>query len=935
MEGFLERLKHTHTTEKKITSPEIPESDVFFQITFNSEKSAILSTVDRSGRVIQPDYRMYDGTLFNILKCMEQSRQENAFHISWAEGDCGVSLSRNPQMLYLLMESDQLLDGKLRRLQPDRLRLWDIVFNVDTSSDTCHPSVALCSEGERLSDPVLVNESFAICEHRLVRLKSMVSNFQSVPLFKDNFPQPLLEKYLSVLYSNLDNVRVQVDGVPVELSNDIVNARPTIIIEKVDEDKALCLRLAQDLPGIEYDFFEDFRLTRYASRSADGHISVRPVAQENLPALQQGLHKTIMKYCESKAAAKDVYREGGNFIIPEATASAFLFGGLASLVKDFRIVGADKLKGYKVRPVQPKLNVKLGSGIDFLEADAALTIGEEHFTLASFLQQYRRQNYILLADGDKAVIDDAWVRKLERLFSKGKDKKTVISYFDLPEIAQMIEDGALADNGAIRRCREFYDGFNALPQAEVDTGGIKATLRPYQESGIKWLDYLYDSGFGACLADDMGLGKTVQAIALLCRIYGTGKKPKTKEPSLVVMPKSLLFNWASELSRFAPSLKQFTYYGTSRNLDEALKSSVILTTYGMVRSDIEQLREHRFNTVILDESQNIKNIGAQMTHAVLLLDASHRFALSGTPVENNLVELYSLFRFLNPSMFGSLNDFNEKFVNPISGSGDKDALTELRRKIYPYILRRTKSEVLEDLPDRTDQKIFVTLDEAHATFYEQRRKSFSESVRSGISKDGLGKSKLLILQALSELRRIASIPECLSDGMIKSSKIPVLMESLEEAVANGHKIVVFFNFIAGIELVAEKLDEEGIGYVTMSGSTQDRGTVVSTFQENASCKVLLMTLKTGGVGLNLTAADMVYIFEPWWNRAEEEQAIGRLHRIGQKAKVMTFSIIASGTIEDKICQLQEQKKVMVDALISSDSGMDKQLSEEDIDFLLN
>jgi len=935
MEGFLDKLKHRQTAEKSISLSDIPESDVYFQISFDSEGCARLRTVNRKGNVILPDYRMYDGNLFNILKCIEQSREENTFNISWAEKDDGICLSRNPQILYLLMESGHLLDDKLSGIIPDRLQQWEIVFDINADGDCYFPSIGLYSEDDRLADPVLVSESFAVCEGKLARLKSMVGNFQNLPLFKDKFSKPLLEKYLSVLFSNIDNVRVKVDGIPVEISKEVINARPTVIIEKVDEDKALCLRIAQDLPGIDYDFFEDFRLVRYACMASDGHIVVRPVAQNNISALQQSLHKTIMKYSPSKSEAKEVYREGGNFIIPEHTASAFLFGGLASLVKDFRIVGTDKLKGYKVRPVQPKLSLELGSGIDFLEADAALTIGEEHFTLASFLQQYHKQNYILLADGDKAVIDDAWVRKLERLFSKGKKNKTVISYFDLPEISQMLEEGALADNGALKRSREFYNGFNTLSQANVDKAGIKATLRPYQESGIKWLNYLYDSGFGACLADDMGLGKTVQAISLLCHIYGTGKRKKNKEPSLIVMPKSLLFNWSSELSRFAPSLKQSTYYGTARNLEEALESSVILTTYGMVRSDIEELRKHKFDTVILDESQNIKNIGAQMTQAVLLLDTGHRIALSGTPVENNLTELYSLFRFLNPAMFGSLNDFNEKFGIPINSAGDKDALDELRRKIHPYILRRTKSEVLKDLPDRTDQKIFVTLDEAHATFYEQRRKSFSESVHMGISKDGLGKSKLLILQALSELRRIASIPECLSDGMIQSSKIPVLMESVEEAVANGHKVVIFFNFIAGIELVAEKLDTEGIGYVTMTGSTRDRGAVVSRFQEDSSCKILLMTLKTGGVGLNLTAADMVYIFEPWWNRAEEEQAIGRLHRIGQKAKVMTFSIIASGTIEDKICQLQDKKKVMVDALISSDAGIDKQLSEEDIDFLLN
>jgi len=931
MDGFLERLRHKQIVLSNSIFSNIPETDIFFQIGFKTDGESILKVTDRNGQIIHPDYRMYDGPLFNILKCIEQSRQENAFSINWGASEEGLSLSHNRHLLYQLMDCKQILDEKLSPVTTDKQQLWDVNIAIVTKSGICRPSVNLVFEGETLASPSLISDSFALCQGKLVRLKSMVGNYQIIQSFIEKFPVQLLEKYLSVLYSNLDGVKVSVDGEQVTELKEVVNAKPTVIIEKVDDDKALYMRLTQELPGIEYDFFEDFRLVRQVSRSNDGHLVVRNISQGNISSLQLSHHKKILKYAPTKASAKDIYRDGGNFIIPEQTASTFLFSGLASLISDFKIVGAEKLKDYRVRPVQPKLSVRLGSGIDFLEADASLEIGEDHFSLASFLQQYRKQNYILLSDGDKAVIDEAWVRRIERLFSKGKKTGSVVSYFDLPEIAKLLEDGAISDNSAFIRSREFYEGFNSLSTSKLDAGRIKANLRSYQESGIKWLNYLYDNGFGACLADDMGLGKTIQAIALLCRIY----QDNTKAASLIVMPKSLLFNWASELGRFAPSLDFSTYYGNTRNLDEARKSSVILTTYGMVRNNIEEFRKHKFDTVILDESQNIKNISSQMTQAVLLLNAEHRVALSGTPVENNLSELYSLFRFLNPAMFGSLNDFNEKYNVPICNSADKETLEELRRKINPYILRRTKSEVLTELPDRTDRKIYVTLDEAHATFYEQRRRSFSNTVKEGISKDGIAKSKLLILQALSELRRIASVPECLTDGMIQSSKIPVLMESLEEAVANGHKCVVFFNFIAGIELVAQKLEEEGTGFVTMTGSTRDRGSIVSRFQEDSSCKVLLMTLKTGGVGLNLTAADMVYIFEPWWNRAEEEQAIGRLHRIGQKAKVMTFSVIASGTIEDKICQLQEQKQVLVDALINSDTGVDKRLSEEDIDFLLN
>ena len=361
---------------------------------------------------------------------------------------------------------------------------------------------------------------------------------------------------------------------------------------------------------------------------------------------------------------------------------------------------------------------------------------------------------------------------------------------------------------------------------------------------------------------------------------------------------------------------------------------MVLTTYAIVRNDIETFREQTFHYVILDESQNIKNVSTQSTQAVFMLNAEHRLALSGTPIENNLGELYSLFRFLNPAMFGSLDDFNTRYANPIQKDGDKDAMQSLRRKIFPFMLRRLKRDVLKDLPDRTDKMLYVEMDKAQADFYEQRRRYYKEQVSQSIKSAGLQKSQFVMFQALSELRRVASIPESLTDGRIHSPKLEALTETLLDAVANGHKTVVFFNFIAGIELLSETLDENGIDYVCMTGSTHDRKSVVERFQNDPQCRVMLMTLKTGGVGLNLTAADTVFIFEPWWNKAAEEQAINRLHRFGQKAKVLCFSLITQGTIEEKIQQLQQQKADLFEGLIGSDTASAKHLSEEDINFIL-
>jgi SNF2 family DNA or RNA helicase len=406
------------------------------------------------------------------------------------------------------------------------------------------------------------------------------------------------------------------------------------------------------------------------------------------------------------------------------------------------------------------------------------------------------------------------------------------------------------------------------------------------------------------------------------------------KPSLIVMPRSLLFNWQDELKKFAPQLTYAVYYGAQRDLKEAMKQQLVLTTYALVRNDIEELRKQKFHFVILDESQNIKNLASQATQAVLLLSGEHRLALSGTPIENNLTELYSLFRFLNPAMLGSADEFNREYAYPIQRDSNKEVTESLRRKIFPFMLRRLKKDVLKELPDRMEQTLYVEMEDDHRRLYEQRRRYYQELVGTSIDEQGLERSQMVMFQALSELRRISSVPESLTDGTVASPKIALLGESIDEAVAGGHKVVVFFNFIAGIELLGDRLTEAGIDYATMTGSTRDRRSVIERFQQDDECKVLLMTLKTGGVGLNLTVADTVYIAEPWWNKAAEEQAINRLHRIGQKKKVMSYALITRDTIEEKIRLLQQQKKDLADSLITGDQSMTKHLTEEDIKFIL-
>lgn len=324
----------------------------------------------------------------------------------------------------------------------------------------------------------------------------------------------------------------------------------------------------------------------------------------------------------------------------------------------------------------------------------------------------------------------------------------------MPEVMDLLDDSQM-EAKPFKAYRKFFEGFNSLGSKRLTVPGLKAKLRDYQKEGVKWLTYLNDNNMGGCLADDMGLGKTVQTIAMLCKTYKDADLP-----SLIVMPRSLIFNWESEFRKFAPEIDIYVHYGAGRNFEEAMSHKVIITSYALLRNEVELFSKQKYNYVILDESQNIKNVGAQVTKAVWLLQANHRVAISGTPIENNLTEIYSLFRFLNPQMFGSLDDFTSRYALPIQERHDEDAAAALRRKIFPFILRRLKSDVLTDLPDLTEQTLTVEMSPEQAKFYEQRRKYFAQMVQSFTGDGEDSKSKRFeMLQALSELRQIASVPE--------------------------------------------------------------------------------------------------------------------------------------------------------------------------------
>ena len=940
-EGFLSRFRKSGNSIHKPEASLGGRQEVLFRLDFTDE-GAEMTVVNAKGEALSvlPDYRLYQGGTFNVLRILDDIKSAELYSMNWGGSDKRFELRHQPALLFALLRCDQLVDGALNHIAVSEDQA-EIVLCLKGQED---------KEGSQVKDNLitprlmarvgdqplqtfrLLSDVFALVGTTIHPVASLGSNYLRLAFFEEPFPKTLLEQYLSVFYSYIDNVALQYEDYTLERSQQPINTIPTLIIEKVDADMALYLRLTHSLAGVSADFVHDFDLTWQAQLSMEKQIILRRIVNTDEQEEQEHLRKAIIRHAPDRKAAKEVWQSGGEFIVPQETAGPFLLKALPELVQRYQVLGAERLREYKVKAVQPKMKLSLSSGIDFLEGTATVTLDGEEFSLRKFLQQYAKQRYVTLSDGNRALVDESYVKRLERIFKKaekGNTDKVRVSFFDLPDIENLLQERL--EGKTFEHYRGFYEGFNKLASQKMKYDGVQAKLRNYQKEGVKWLNYLYENNMGGCLADDMGLGKTLQTITMLTKVY---KPHHTAGASLIVMPRSLLFNWQDELQKFAPQLTYYIYYGQQRDLAEAMKYQLVLTTYALVRNDIEVFQQQQFHYIVLDESQNIKNLTSQVTQAVMLLNGHHRLALSGTPIENNLTELYSLYRFLNPAMLGTLDEFNKQYAYPIQRDGDKEVTESLRRKIFPFMLRRLKKDVLKELPDRMEQTLYVEMDDDHRRFYEQRRQYYQTLVAGSIAQQGLEKSQMVMFQALSELRRIASVPESLSDGSIASPKIPLLTEQVEELVAGGHKVVIFFNFIAGIELVGERLTEMGIDYTTMTGSTHDRRAVVERFQNDPGCRALLMTLKTGGVGLNLTVADTVYIVEPWWNKAAEEQAINRLHRIGQKAKVMSYALITRDTIEEKIRLLQQQKQDLADSLITGDAAMTKRLTEEDIKYIL-
>ncbi|GHB78013.1 DEAD/DEAH box helicase [Persicitalea jodogahamensis] len=577
------------------------------------------------------------------------------------------------------------------------------------------------------------------------------------------------------------------------------------------------------------------------------------------------------------------------------------------------------------------LDLSIEEGRDWFDIRAKVKFGDFEIPFVQLRRHIlQRKREFTLPNGEIAVIPESWFTRYSELFNlvdaNTKDEQIRLKKYHMM-LVQELERDSLATTVLSRKLENLRD-FQEIETYDPPKN-FRGELRRYQKAGYDWLRFLNQYRFGGCLADDMGLGKTIQTLALL----QSEKEAGTDRPSLLVMPTSLLYNWRLEAERFTPGLRAFLYTGTYRekNTDIFNEYDLILTSYGIVRMDVDLLKNFRFNYLILDESQAIKNPTSGVSKAVMKLQAAHRLILTGTPLENSTMDLWTQLTFINPGLLGTQSFFKKEYLIPIEKKNDADKRQRLYDHIKPFILRRHKSQVATDLPEKVESVQYCDMSEDQEKKYEEAKSYYRNLILEQIDNEGFSRSQMAVLQGLSKLRQLANHPRLVDEGYDSDSgKFDDVIHKLETAISENHKILVFSQFVKHLTLLRHHLDRKKIRYAYLDGSTKDRQREVETFQNDPTLKLFLISLKAGGVGLNLTAADYVFILDPWWNPAVEAQAIDRAHRIGQEQTVFTYKFITKNTVEEKILALQQSKRQLADELISNEEGFFKSLSREDV-----
>jgi non-specific serine/threonine protein kinase len=761
--------------------------------------------------------------------------------------------------------------------------------------------------------------------NRLIRLENYGNGPVLQTLLWESVPSTIPEEALDLFLK---------DFLPRSGLSEFVQLPESWVIEPLTELTAPELYLREEPRGLQIDL-----KFRYGNQVVSLHdpqqmVFVAPGKKRTFYRLQRDV-QAERRYADMLLRS-GVQEVKGQFKLSRRKALWWLFEELPRLVeKGFSVYGEEKLRLFRVNRAQPQLRVQVSSDIDWFDIRVEVDYGGTPLPLSALKDALAlNQRYVKLADGSLAILPEEWREKLAHVFSIGKVKK---DHLKLSKFHIHLIDILASQSRTVRfderyqEIREKLKNFSGITPQPVPKG-FRGTLRPYQKSGFDWLCFLQEFGFGGCLADDMGLGKTVQALALLQR----EKEKGLDRPNLIVAPTSVLFNWKREVERFTPELKVYLHHGLKREKDPAYWRTfdIIITSYGTLLRDIKEFFEFPFHYVILDESQKIKNSLSKIARAVKLLKSRYRLILTGTPIENNTFELWSQFDFINPGLLGTQAYFRSAIARPIEVEGDETTAEFLRTLIYPFILRRTKEAVAKELPPKVESVSFCEMTPRQRKIYEKWRNAYRAELLELIETEGLNRSRMRILEGLMRLRQIACHPQLVEPGSrADSAKMEALFDLLEDILAEKHKALIYSQFVSMLTLIRKELDKRGIPYAYLDGRTRKRQEVVDRFQNDDSTPLFLISLRAGGLGLNLTAADYVIHYDPWWNPAVEIQATDRTHRIGQDKKIFSYKLITKDSVEEKILLLQEKKKKLADEIITTDTGFIKRLTREDIEYL--
>jgi SNF2 family DNA or RNA helicase len=768
--------------------------------------------------------------------------------------------------------------------------------------------------------------------------------------------QPFLNKKFIVIDKKLEPTYFRKFMAPLLTQYD-VDARGFEIT--VDRGKPEVLLKIQELPGNQgNDLFgkegeqleEDKMVFELRFKYGEADFPVEKgndnSAGNSVALVERGgefvFKKTIRSLQKEKAFGKLLHDLGlevreGKIALPKTQAFEWIGENEETLEeKGIKIIQSKNASGKTYHIGRANIDIEVNENIDWFDVKAQIKFGIYLVPFAKIRRMIMKgKTEFELPNGEVAVIPASWFVNYSELFSfmeEGEAQDSIIMRKHHLALAKQLEEGNLVQLTLSRKLEKLRD-FESIDDYDLPCY-FDGTLRPYQKAGYNWLRFLNEFRFGGCLADDMGLGKTVQTLALLAH-------EKQENPgfcSLLIMPTSLIYNWELEARKFTPELKILVYTGTQRIKDpfKFRDYDLVLTSYGITRLDVNIMKDFYFNYIILDESQAIKNPGSNIANAVNKLKSKQKLILTGTPVENGTMDLWSQMNFVNPGLLGNQNSFKNQFLQPIEKQNDKDKAAKLHSLIKPFILRRLKSQVATDLPEKITNVKYSAMTAEQEKVYEEVKSYYREKIIGENPFAGRSSQQFTLLRGLTQLRQIANHPKLVrEDYQGESGKLEDITYMLQSTISEGHKVLVFSQFVRHLAIVKEYLDGQDIPYAYLDGATKDRQGQVEKFQEQEDVKVFLISLKAGGVGLNLTKAEYVFLLDPWWNPAVEAQAIDRAHRIGQENKVIIYKFISRGSVEEKIMALQDRKLALAGELISTEESFMKSLDQEDIRALLD